>query len=40
MIGTNKNNKDLPEGTYFYILKAKVEGKDEVMIKSFVELLR
>ncbi len=38
--GTNKNNKDLPEGTYFYILKAKVEGKDEVMIKSFVELLR
>ena len=38
--GTNKNNKDLPEGTYFYILKAKVEGKDEVMIKSFIELLR
>jgi len=38
--GTNKNNKDLPEGTYFYILKAKVEGKDEVMIKSYIELLR
>jgi gliding motility-associated-like protein len=38
--GKNKNNKDLPEGTYFYILKAKVEGKEEVMIKSYVELLR
>ena len=38
--GKNQNDKDLPEGTYFYILKAKVVNKEEVMIKSFVELLR
>ncbi|UCH14447.1 MAG: gliding motility-associated C-terminal domain-containing protein [Bacteroidales bacterium] len=38
--GKNQNDKDLPEGTYFYILKAKVVNKDEVMIKSFIELIR
>jgi gliding motility-associated-like protein len=38
--GKNDNGKELPEGTYFYILKAKVEQKDEVMIRSYIELLR
>ena len=38
--GTNDSGNELPEGTYFYILKAKVEEKDEVMIRSYIELLR
>ncbi len=38
--GTNDNGKKLPEGTYFYILKVKVEGKEEVIIRSYVELIR
>jgi gliding motility-associated-like protein len=38
--GTNNNGNELPEGTYFYILKVKVEEKDEVMVKSYIELLR
>jgi gliding motility-associated-like protein len=38
--GTNDNGKEVPEGTYFYILKIKVVGIDEVIIKSFVELIR
>jgi len=38
--GTNSNGNELPEGTYFYILKVKVEEKDEKMIRSYIELLR
>jgi gliding motility-associated-like protein len=38
--GTSDSGNELPEGTYFYILKAKVEEKDEVMIRSYIELLR
>ncbi len=38
--GTNNNGNELPEGTYFYILKVKVEEKDEVMVRSYIELLR
>jgi gliding motility-associated-like protein len=38
--GTNDSGNELPEGTYFYILKVKVEEKDEVMVRSYIELLR
>ena len=38
--GTNNNGNELPEGTYFYILKVKVEEKDQVMVRSYIELLR
>jgi gliding motility-associated-like protein len=38
--GTNDNGNELPEGTYFYILKVKVEEKEEVMVRSYIELLR
>ncbi|MBN1414948.1 MAG: gliding motility-associated C-terminal domain-containing protein [Bacteroidales bacterium] len=39
--GTGKNNLDLPEGTYFYIMDIWVRGKTEpVNFKSFVEILR
>jgi hypothetical protein len=39
--GTNKNKVDLPEGTYFYVLKVKIIGKDtEFVFKSYIELVR
>ncbi len=38
--GKNDAGRELPEGTYFYILKVKVEGKDQVIIRSYVELIR
>ncbi|MFO7658084.1 MAG: gliding motility-associated C-terminal domain-containing protein [Bacteroidales bacterium] len=40
--GTNrKNNTELPEGTYFYVLKVKIAGKSEMKPKkSYIELLR
>ena len=39
--GTNKNNVELPEGTYFYVLKIKIAGKDnEFIFKRYIELLR
>lgn len=39
--GKNKNNADLPEGTYFYILKVKIENIPDVFeFKSYVELIR
>jgi gliding motility-associated-like protein len=39
--GTGKNDLDLPEGTYFYIMDIWVKGKTESMnFKSFVEILR
>jgi len=39
--GTGKNDLDLPEGTYFYIMDIWVKGKTEPMnFKSFVEILR
>jgi gliding motility-associated-like protein len=39
--GTNKNRVDLPEGTYFYVLKIKITGKEtEFIFKSYIELVR
>jgi gliding motility-associated-like protein len=39
--GTGKNDLDLPEGTYFYVMDIWVKGKTEpVNFKSFVEILR
>ncbi len=39
--GKNKNGVDLPEGTYYYIARIKVAGREKEMeIKSFVEILR
>jgi gliding motility-associated-like protein len=39
--GKNQKNIDSPEGTYFYIAKIKVEGKEnEVEFRSFVEIMR
>ena len=39
--GTNENGIDLPEGTYFYVLKVKIQDKpEEFIFKSFVELIR
>ncbi len=39
--GTNKNNAELPEGTYFYVLKVKIAGKEtEFIFKSYIELVR
>jgi gliding motility-associated-like protein len=39
--GTGKNNLDLPEGTYFYVMDIWVKGKSEpINFKSFVEILR
>jgi gliding motility-associated-like protein len=39
--GRNMNGVELPEGTYFYVAKIRVEGLDKVFIfKSFVEILR
>lgn len=39
--GLNMNNVELPEGTYFYIIRMKVAGKEkEFEFKSFVEIMR
>jgi gliding motility-associated-like protein len=39
--GRNRNGVELPEGTYYYIAKIKVDGLDRVFtFKSFVEILR
>jgi gliding motility-associated-like protein len=39
--GTSKNSAELPEGTYFYVLKVKISGKEtEFVFKSYIELLR
>lgn len=39
--GTNKNKAELPEGTYFYVLKIKISGKEtEFVFKKYIELVR
>ncbi len=39
--GTNKNNLELPEGTYFYVLIVKINGlENEFTYKSYIELIR
>jgi gliding motility-associated-like protein len=39
--GRNLNGVELPEGTYYYVAKIKVDGLDKVFtFKSFVEILR
>lgn len=39
--GLSKNNIELPEGTYFYIIKMKIAGREkEFEFKSFVEIIR
>ncbi|HEX2396343.1 MAG TPA: gliding motility-associated C-terminal domain-containing protein, partial [Bacteroidales bacterium] len=39
--GHNKNNVELPEGTYFYIIRMKIAGRTkEIEFKSFVEIIR
>ena len=39
--GTNKNKVELPEGTYFYVLKVEITGKEtEFVFKKYIELVR
>ncbi len=39
--GSNNKGIDLPEGTYFYVLKVKIMNKEqEFVFKSYVELVR
>ncbi len=39
--GFNKNNVELPEGTYYYILRMKIAGRQkEFEMRSFVEIIR
>jgi gliding motility-associated-like protein len=39
--GKNQNGVELPEGTYYYIARIKVTGREkEIVYKSFVEIMR